>query len=66
MKQCIQQMKQNQQSFYKQVMIKENDLLPYLALYGNQNFNLYNKRVKNMKTGPIHNWSQAMDTATLD
>lgn len=51
---------------YKQVMIKENDLLPYLALYGNQNFNLYNKRVKNMKTGPIHNWSQAMDTATLD
>ena len=51
---------------YKQVVIKENDLLPYLALYGNQNFNLYNKRVKNMKTGPIHNWSQAMDTATLD
>ena len=47
-------------------MIKENDLLPYLALYGNQNFNLYNKRVKNMKTGPIHNWAQAMDTATLD
>ena len=51
---------------YKQVVIKENDLLPYLALYGNQNFNLYNKRVKNMKTGPIHNWSQSMDTATLN
>lgn len=51
---------------YKQIVIKENDLLPYMPLYGNQNFNLFNKRLKNMKTGPIRNWSQAMDTATLD
>ena len=39
---------------------------PYLPLYGNQYFDLYNTRVKGLETGPVHTWSLAMDKVTLE
>ena len=47
-------------------MIRANELVPYLPLYGNQYFDLYNTRVKGLETGPVHTWSQAMDKVTLE
>lgn len=51
---------------YKKAMITENDLIPYLPIYGNELFNVYAKNIKNMKTGPVRNWSQALDTAEIE
>lgn len=51
---------------YKKAMILSSELCPYLAIYGNNVFNIYNKRVKDVKTGPVCNWSQALEGASLD
>ena len=51
---------------YKKAMILSSELCPYLAIYGNNQFNIYNKRVKDVKTGPVCNWSQALEGASLD
>ena len=51
---------------YLKAMIRANELVPYLPLYGNQYFDLYNTRVKGLETGPVHTWSQAMDKVTLE
>lgn len=51
---------------YKKAMVLSSELCPYLAIYGNNMFNIYNKRVKDVKTGPVCNWSQALDGASLD
>ena len=51
---------------YKKAMILSSELCPYLAIYGNNQFNIYNKRVKDVKTGPVCNWSQALQGASLD
>ncbi len=51
---------------YLEAMIRANELVGYLPLYGNQYFDLYNKRVKNLQTGPVRTWAQAMDTVTLE
>ncbi len=46
--------------WYSKAMIRENELVPYFPLYGTKAFNLYNKRVKGLTTGPVCIWSQAM------
>ncbi|MEF2782664.1 MAG: ABC transporter substrate-binding protein [Clostridium sp.] len=51
---------------YLKAMIRANELVPYLPLYGNQYFDLYNTRVKGLETGPVHTWSLAMDKVTLE
>ena len=51
---------------YLKAMIRANELFPYLPLYGNQYFDLYNTRVKGLETGPVHTWSLAMDKVTLE
>ena len=51
---------------YLKAMIRANELVGYLPIYGNQYFDLYNTRVKGLETGPVHTWSQAMDKVTLE
>lgn len=51
---------------YKKAMVMASELCPFLGIYGNNLFNIYNKRVKDLKTGPVCNWSQALDGASLD
>lgn len=46
--------------YYSKAMIRENELVPYFPLYGTKAFNLYNKRVSGLTTGPVCIWSQAM------
>lgn len=51
---------------YKKAMILESQLAPYLAMYGNHMFNIYTKNVKDVKTGPVCNWSQALADAYIE
>lgn len=51
---------------YLKAMERASTLVPYLPLYGNNYFDLYNTRVKGLETGPVHTWSQAMDKVTLE
>lgn len=51
---------------YKKAFVKESELAPYLAMYGNHLFNIYSKDVKNIKTGPVCNWSQALSGGQVD
>ncbi|WP_305138338.1 ABC transporter substrate-binding protein [Dubosiella newyorkensis] len=51
---------------YKKAMITENDLIPYLPIYGNELFNIYAKNVKLTDTGPVRSWAQAVDTAVVE
>lgn len=50
---------------YKKAMIRESELVPYLPIYGNNLFNIYNSKVKGIKTGTVCNWSQALDGAYI-
>lgn len=51
---------------YLKAMERANELIPYLPLYANNYFDLYNKRVKGLETSPVHTWSLAMDKVTLE
>lgn len=51
---------------YRKAMVRASELVPFLGIYGNNLFNIYNKRVEGLKTGPVCNWSQAMDGASLN
>lgn len=51
---------------YKKAMIRESELVPYLPIYGNNLFNIFNSKVKNLKCGTVCNWSQALDGAYID
>lgn len=51
--------------YYSKAMIRENELVPYFPLYGTKAFNLYNKRVSGLTTGPVCIWSQAMKDVKL-
>ena len=51
---------------YKKAMILASEEASFLPIYGNNLFNLYNKRVKNLNTGSVCNWSQALDGAYLE
>jgi peptide/nickel transport system substrate-binding protein len=51
---------------YRKAMVLSSDLVPYLPIYGNNLFNIYNKRVKNLKTGVVCNWSQSMNGVYLE
>ncbi|MDE5759082.1 MAG: hypothetical protein K2H85_10795, partial [Allobaculum sp.] len=51
---------------YKKAMILASEEASFLPIYGNNLFNLYNKRVKNLNTGSVCNWSQALEGAYLE
>lgn len=51
---------------YKQALIIANDDAACIPLYASNSFNLYNKRVKNMKTSSFHTWAKAIGDATLE
>lgn len=51
---------------YLAAMQRASQLDAYLPIYGNQYFDLYNKRVKNLNTSSVHSWAQAMDQVTLE
>lgn len=51
---------------YKEAMITENELIPYLPIYGNELFNIYAKNVKLTETGPVRSWAQALDSAEIE
>lgn len=51
---------------YKQALIIANDDAACIPLYASNNFNLYNKRVKNMKTSSFYTWANAIGDATLE
>lgn len=51
---------------YKKAMITENELVPYLPIYGNELFNIYAKNVKLTETGPVRSWAQALDSAEIE
>ena len=51
---------------YLKAMERASEVDAYLPIYGNQYFDLYNKRVKNLKTSSVHSWAQAMDQASLE
>lgn len=50
---------------YEKALVRASDLCAFLPVYGNNLFNIYNKRVQNLKTGPVCNWSQALEGVTL-
>lgn len=51
---------------YKKAFIRESELAPYMAMYGNNLFNIYSKDVSGLNTGPVCNWSQALATAKVE
>lgn len=51
---------------YRKAMVRASELVPFLGIYGNNLFNIYNKRVEGLVTGPVCNWSQALDGASLN
>lgn len=51
---------------YKKAMITENELVPYLPIYGTELFNIYAKNVKLTETGPVRSWAQALDSAEIE
>lgn len=51
---------------YKKAMVLSSDLCAFLPIYGNNLFNIYNKRVENLNTGSVCNWSQALKGASLN
>ena len=51
---------------YKQALIKANDDVAVLPIYGNEYFDLYNKKIKNLKTGPVCSWANALADAYIE
>lgn len=51
---------------YLKAMERASQLDAWFPLYGNQYFDLYNKRVKNLNTSSVHSWAQAMDQVSLE
>lgn len=50
---------------YLKAMQRSAELVSYLPIYGNEYFDLYNKRVEGLETGPVQTWSHAMEGVTL-
>lgn len=51
---------------FKKALTLENELVPYLPIYGNELFNIYTNKLQGMETGPVRNWAQALDTAYIE
>lgn len=51
---------------YKKAMIRESELSPYVALYGNQTFNIFNSSVKGVEAGSVMSWSSGLANATIE
>lgn len=43
-----------------------NEQLPQLPIYSNEYFDIFNKRVKNLKTTPFYSWERAIIDVTLN
>lgn len=54
------------QEYYKQALIKANEDCAYVPVYGNQYFDLYNTKIKGLKTGPVYTWADAMADVTIE
>lgn len=52
--------------YWKQACIQLNDDAAYIPTYGNDVFDLYNKRIKNLKTSALHLWPAALKEATIE
>ena len=50
---------------YSKAMVRSSELCGYLPIYGNNLFNLMNKRVQNLNMGPVCGWSKALAGAYL-
>ena len=51
---------------YKKAMIRESELSPYVALYGNQLFNIHNAGVKGVEAGSVMSWASGLANATVE
>lgn len=51
---------------YKKAMVRESQLSPYVALYGNQLFNIYNNKVKGIDAGSVCSWSSSLANASIE
>lgn len=51
---------------WKQVAVKINDDCATIPVYGNTYFDIYNKKVKNMKTSALYSWVKGLKDATID
>ena len=56
---------QASKGFYLQALIRQNEICGYVPIYGLTYVNLYNKKVKNMSTGSIRSWANALDTSYI-
>lgn len=52
--------------YYKKAIITANELCAYVPVYGNQYFDIYNKKIKGLKTGPVYTWADAMADVTIE
>lgn len=43
-----------------------NDDAAVIPIYGNEYFDIYNKRITNLKTGPLYPWTKALKDATIE
>lgn len=51
---------------WKEIAVKLNDEATVVPVYGNTYFDIYNKRVKNLKTNALYSWPKALKDATLE
>lgn len=51
---------------YKQALKLANEDMAYLPIYGNQYFDFYNKKIMNLKTGPVCTWANALADAYIE
>ncbi|HHU56093.1 MAG TPA: ABC transporter substrate-binding protein [Acholeplasmataceae bacterium] len=51
---------------FVQVVDRWNEILPTLPLYSNEYFDIYNKRVKGLKTSPVWTWANDICDLTLE
>ena len=48
---------------FRKAFAKSTELVPYLAIYGNNMVNIYSKDITDVETGPVCNWSKALANA---
>lgn len=51
---------------WKKACIQLNEDAAYIPTYGNDIFDLYNKRIKNLQTSALHLWPAALKEATIE
>lgn len=51
---------------WKQVSVKLNEDCATIGVYGNTYFDMYHKKVKNMKTNALYSWVKGLKDATIE